>query len=167
MNTFKKFLESTDELQNFTGASALINPALRNHRQLSDQQQRMVTALDGMMHKVQQAVLYRVLDDDNPELEKIKACKVGSTYVDSGFMSTTYSVKGMKRIIADINDNGFEASLIVKIKVSANTRGINVNLHLKDGHFAYQDEIILERNTQLKLKEITDLNGIPCYVFES
>lgn len=141
--------ELVDGLQDYTAGGEL-NNGLRHGWQFSIADARTVRQMDELM--AQRALhmrvdLWRVTPSD-----VLKDLKVGSEFVDHGFVSTTKSRAALDRILEDVlGDDDWTSAKIFRIRTPQGTRAVDVNSTLGPHYFADQKEIVLDRSLRYRV----------------
>lgn len=157
-------MEDRDTVQNYTAGSE-INQKLKGNTSLNHFDLAMVSKLDNLVKPVNLKEVHRVLHNDHPENQIFDSLKIGDNYSDSGFTSTTKSMRGVSKIISDMSEWGGEPSHLITFNLK-HPVGIDVNLHLGKHPFSHQDEVILPRNKNFVKTNEFETNGIKHHILE-
>ena len=143
-------LSAKDVLDDYTSNSWL-NTQLRSNNPDQSKVQPRIQALDSLQHPIKYGTVYRVLDDMHPQSDDLDKLKVGDTFTDKGYSSTTSSIDAIHNVlIPQMDEYGGEPTHILHIKLGDNAHGIDVNKVLGKHYFENQREVILPRNTTFK-----------------
>jgi hypothetical protein len=151
-----------EALVSYTADSGSINDALRGQVALGPADARTKAALDlafAQPYAVlkQDITVYRVVEKDI-----VSDAVVGRALYDRAFMSTTGTKEGLENVLEGLFDaSGLTRDdvVVIEIKVRKGLRALDLNRHADDLPFPEQDEILLPRNTRIRIERFSKKTG--------
>lgn len=150
----------------FYVSSSSINTSLRA-KNLSTREKDQVAGIDSLFKPSKiDTTLLRTVSDGHSTEEDLKASKVGDTYRDLGYLSTSKSKAGIDRVHRDMEDSGDVPKHLMHIEVPAGTPILDVNENLGNHYHANQHEVLLPRGISLTKTREYQLDGITHHHFK-
>lgn len=149
-------LDHINSLMEYTGNSFSVNDGLRKGK-LSEKDKKVVRHLDEVIASSKpttaDTTVYRGISADSDFAKKLASAKVGNTFNDKAFMSTSVDKNKAKEYAQDAaNGEPKKGGVVLEINVPKGTKTANLS---GEADINSNNEVILGRDSNIKVSSVT------------
>lgn len=153
-------LDHINSLMEYTGNSFSVNDGLRKGK-LSEKDKKVVRHLDEVIASSKpttaDTTVYRGISADSDFAKKLASAKVGDTFNDKAFMSTSADKNKAKEYAQDAaNGEPKKGGVVLEINVPKGTKTANLS---GEADINSNNEVILGRDSNIKVSSVTKKGG--------
>lgn len=153
-------LDHINSLMEYTGNSFSVNDGLRKGK-LSEKDKKVVRHLDEVIASSKpttaDTTVYRGISADSDFAKKLASAKVGDTFNDKAFMSTSVDKNKAKEYAQDAaNGEPKKGGVVLEINVPKGTKTANLS---GEADINSNNEVILGRDSNIKVSSVTKKGG--------
>lgn len=155
-------LDHINSLMEYTGNSFSVNDGLRKGK-LSEKDKKVARHLDEVIASSKpttaDTTVYRGISADSDFAKKLASAKVGDTFNDKAFMSTSVDKNKAKEYAQDAaNGEPKKGGVVLEINVPKGTKTANLS---GEADINSNNEVILGRDSNIKVSSVTKKGSPP------